>query len=75
MKENSSQKYICGDKVTIADFAFFGCARQFIFGEGAVSDALKPLLDANPVLKSYLENLCNKEFEEYKATAATFKKK
>ena len=52
---NSSQKYIVGDKQTIADFVLFRVGYGYMLDESYPNSAeLKPVLEKNEVFHKYI---------------------
>ena len=68
LQSNTTQKHLVGDKLTVADIAFFALTTSTMINEanGLVAE-LKPLVEANSVISAYIENM-KEEFKEYLAT-------
>ena len=76
LKANTSQKYIAGDKPTIADCLSFTFAVGFLYEkENPMAPILREALETAPITKAYLEGLVNVEFKDYKDTAPSYNKK
>ena len=64
---NSSQKFIVGDKITIADFALAGLGFALILNEANANFAeIYEIVKTHEVLKAYATGL-KEEFKEYLA--------
>ncbi len=60
IKENVSQDFLVGDKLTTLDFAIFGFVKSMIKG-GGMKDLLEPQLKNYPTFEAYV----NKWFQEF----------
>ena len=54
LTENSSQNFLTGDSVTVADFLYLGVYASFI-NNSPVKEALMSLLDAYPTTAAYFK--------------------
>lgn len=68
VKENTSQKYIVGDKITIADFTLAALAYSTFLNENNPSkDVQRPIVEQFPVLLAYFQSL-GEDLKEYLST-------
>ena len=66
LKNNTTQNYIVGDKMTIADFAIAAVAYTTFLNEGNGSkDILRPVAEKFPDFMTYIRRLGDEELKEH----------
>lgn len=66
IEENGNDKYLVGDSITTADFAFAGIIFNIIYNELNPSTiATKPIFENFPHLKAYAEHLSTNDLKEH----------
>ena len=69
LKSNTSQHYLVGDKLTIADFAFAGFIFNAFYNDASeVAPLLRSIFEKFETLKGYAEHLQNEVLKEYLET-------
>ena len=73
LTSNTSQKYIVGDKLSIADILLAAFAySRFLNEKNANKDVQLPIVEGYPALLAYIKGLGEEEFKEYFATRRQF---
>jgi glutathione S-transferase len=66
LKNNSTNHYLVGDKISIADFGVTALIYSFFVNEANDSySVMKPIIDSFENVKAYYENMGSVELKEY----------